>query len=104
MARTAYLPRADVLWQTDRATANNILGLLLPQVDHSQRYRTRASSPMRARSAWNSAGGALLSWQPFDFGARGAKVEVARHGSEAAKQAASLTRLEVGGKRWKRIF
>ena len=49
----------------------------------------------RTRSAWNSAGGALLSWQPFDFGARGAKVEVARQGSEAAKQAASLTRLEV---------
>jgi outer membrane protein TolC len=37
-----------------------------------------------------------VSWQPFDFGARGAKVEVARQGNEAAKQAASLTQLEVG--------
>jgi outer membrane protein len=48
-----------------------------------------------ALSAWNSAGGALLSWQPFDFGARGAKVEVARQGNEAAKQATSLTQLQI---------
>src|ERR1700678_3803341 len=94
VAKTAYLPHADLLWQTNRATANNILGLLLPQaVLPSVTGSVLPSDP--TRSAWNSAGGALLSWQPFDFGARGAKVEVARQGSEAAKQAASLTRLEV---------
>jgi outer membrane protein len=94
VARTAYLPHADVLWQTNRATANNILGLLLPQSTiPSVTGSVLPSDP--TRSAWNSAGGALLSWQPFDFGARGAKVEVARQGSEAAKQAAALTRLEV---------
>jgi outer membrane protein TolC len=94
VAKTAYLPRTDLLWQTNRATANNILGLLLPQtVIPSVTGSVLPSDPMR--SAWNSAGGALLSWQPFDFGARGAKVEVARQGSEAAKQAASLTKLEV---------
>jgi outer membrane protein TolC len=94
VARTGYLPRADVLWQTNRATANNILGLLLPQTTIPS-VTGSVLSPDPTRSAWNSAGGALLSWQPFDFGARGAKVEVARHGNEAAKQAASLTRLEV---------
>lgn len=31
LARTNYLPRADLLWQTTRATDNNITGLLLPQ-------------------------------------------------------------------------
>src|SRR3984885_9638051 len=94
VAKTAYLPRADFLWQTNRATANNILGLLLPQaVLPSVTGSVLPSDP--TRSAWNSAGGALLSWQPFDFGARGAKVEAARQGNEAAKQAASLTRLEV---------
>jgi outer membrane protein TolC len=36
-----------------------------------------------------------VNWQPFDFGARGAKVEVARQGSEAAKQASTLTQLQV---------
>ena len=30
LARTSYLPRADALWQGNRASRNNILGLLLP--------------------------------------------------------------------------
>jgi outer membrane protein len=94
VAKTAYLPRTDILWQTDRATANNVLGLTLPQsVVPSV---TGSILPADAtRSAWNSTGGALLSWQPFDFGARGAKVEVAHQGSEAAKQASALTQLQV---------
>jgi outer membrane protein TolC len=94
VAKTVYLPHTDVLWQTNRATANNILGLLLPQQTiPSVTGSVLPSDP--TRSAWNSAGGALLSWQPFDFGAREAKVEVAHQGSEAAKEAAALTRLEV---------
>src|SRR5262249_27042329 len=31
VARTAYLPRLDMLWQENRATTNNVFGLLLPQ-------------------------------------------------------------------------
>jgi len=31
IARSAYLPRLDSLWQSNRATANNILGQVLPQ-------------------------------------------------------------------------
>src|SRR6266576_2135278 len=31
VARTAYLPRLDMLWQTNRATDNNRTGLILPQ-------------------------------------------------------------------------
>ena len=94
VAKTAYLPRTDILWQTDRATANNVLGLSLPQsVVPSV---TGSILPADAtRSAWNSTGGALVSWQPFDFGARSAKVEVARQGSEAAKQVSMLTQLQV---------
>jgi outer membrane protein len=94
VAKTAYLPHSDILWQTDRATANNILGLLLPQATiPSVTGPVLPADP--TRSAWNSAGGALVSWQPFDFGARSAKVEVARQGSEAARQAAFLTQLQV---------
>jgi outer membrane protein len=94
VAKTAYLPHTDILWQTNRATANNILGLLLPQASiPSVTGSVLPADP--TRSAWNSAGGALVSWQPFDFGARSAKVEVARQGSEAAKQAAALTQLQV---------
>jgi outer membrane protein TolC len=96
VARTAYLPRTDLLWQTNRATANNIYGLLLPQS-----IIPNISGPVIAsdvsRNTWSSGGGALISWQPFDFGARGARVDAARQGSEAAKQAAALTDLEVSG-------
>lgn len=94
LAKTAYLPRTDILWQTDRATANNVFGLVLPQT-----VVPSVTGPVLdadvTRSAWNSTGGALLSWQPFDFGARGAKVDVARHGSEAAKYASDSTQLQV---------
>ncbi len=94
VARTAYLPRTDLLWQTNRATANNVYGLLLPQG-----VIPTISGPVIgsdfSRSAWSSGGGALFSWQPFDFGARAAKVTAARQGNEAAKQAESLTELQT---------
>jgi outer membrane protein TolC len=94
VARTAYLPRTDLLWQTNRATANNIYGLLLPQsVISTISGPVIASDP--SRSAWSSGGGLLLSWQPFDFGARRAKVNVALEGGEVAKQAATVTELEI---------
>lgn len=94
VARTAYLPRMDTLWQTNRATANNIYGLLLPQG-----VIPPISGPVlpsdNTRSAWSSAGGALLSWQPFDFGLRRAQVNVTRKGAEAASESLNLTRLDV---------
>ena len=94
VAKNAYLPRTDLLWQTNRATANNVLGLLLPQATIPSVTGTVLPADV-TRSAWNSAGGALLSWQPFDFGARRAKVQAAQNGNEAAKQAVALTSLEV---------
>src|SRR5438045_8895896 len=30
VARTAYLPRLDMMWQENRGTTNNVFGLLLP--------------------------------------------------------------------------
>jgi outer membrane protein TolC len=94
LAKTAYLPHAAILWQTNRATANNIYGLLLPQ-----NVIPSISGPVIAaddsRSAWSSGAGALVNWQPFDFGVRSARVEVARRGNEAATQATAVTVLEV---------
>src|SRR5687767_10908903 len=31
LARTSYFPRADLLWQMNRATRNSVTGLVLPQ-------------------------------------------------------------------------
>ena len=94
VARTAYLPRTDILWQTNRATANNVYGLLLPQG-----VVPSISGPVLAaddgRSAWSSAGGALVSWQPFDFGLRRAQVNSAQQGAAAATAGLNLTRLDV---------
>jgi len=41
LARTSYLPRAGMLWQTNRATDNNITGLLLPQLDAYHQHLIR---------------------------------------------------------------
>jgi outer membrane protein len=94
LARTTYLPRADTVWQTNRATDNNITGLLLPQS-----IIAPISGPVPAtvsgRSAWGSAAGLLFSWEPLDFGYRGAKVNAARAVRNRADAEASLTRLDV---------
>jgi outer membrane protein len=94
LARTNYLPRADLVWQTNRATDNNITGLLLPQsiiAPISGPVPTATSN----QSAWGSAAGLLFSWEFFDFGYRGAKVDAARAGRDQATAEASLTRLDV---------
>jgi outer membrane protein len=94
VAKTAYLPRVDLLWQTNRATDNNRTGLLLPQsVLPSISGPVAGDAP--GRSAWSSAGGALINWQPFDFGARGAQVNVARKSALAAVSATNVTRLGI---------
>ena len=94
LARTNYLPRADVVWQTNRATDNNVTGLLLPQS-----IIAPISGPVPAttsnRSAWGSTAGLLFSWEPFDFGYREAKVGAARAARNQATAEASLTRLDV---------
>jgi outer membrane protein TolC len=95
LARTNYLPRADVLWQTTRATDNNITGLLLPQA-----IIAPISGPVPLavsnQSAWGSAAGLLFSWEPVDFGRRGAMVGAARATQNRAGAEISLTRLDVG--------
>lgn len=94
LARANYLPRADMLWQQNRATRNNIFGLLFPQtvippISGPQLNNTSLES------AWGSAGGLLLSWEPFDFGLRKANVELARAIGRQADANEAVTRLDV---------
>jgi outer membrane protein len=95
LARTSYMPRADMLWQTNRATDNNITGLLLPQSVIAPITGSVTLSPSN-QSAWGSAAGLLFSWEPFDFGYRGAKVDAASAVRNRAAAEASVTRLDVG--------
>jgi len=94
VARSAYLPRLDSVWQSNRATVNNILGQLLPQgviPSLSGPVLTSASS----QSVWGSAAGALFSWEPFDFGLRHASVVGAEAAVTEARANEALTRLDV---------
>ena len=94
VARTNYLPRTDVLWQSNRATDNNIAGLTIPNTVIAPITGPVTLSPSN-QSAWGSAGGLLFSWEPLDFGYRGAKVDAARAARNRASEEASLTRLDV---------
>jgi len=94
VARAGYLPRLDALWQSNRATANNIFGQLLPQ-SVIPSISGPVLSSASADSVWGSATGALLSWEPFDFGLRHAGVVGAEAGLTRARANETLTRLEV---------
>jgi outer membrane protein TolC len=94
VAKAAYLPRLDSLWQTNRATANNIFGQLLPQS-----VVPSMSGPVlpnvSSGSVWGSAVGALFSWEPADFGLRQATVSAAEAATARARAGEALTRLDV---------
>ncbi|HEY6946012.1 MAG TPA: TolC family protein [Candidatus Acidoferrum sp.] len=94
LARTDYLPRTDMLWQGNRASRNNILGLLLPQS-----VIPSVSGPVlpttSQEGAWGSAAGLLFSWEPVDFGARRARLDSAKATQNQANSQLALTRLDV---------
>ncbi len=94
VAKTAYLPRLDLLWQANRATHNNVFGLLLPQS-----VVPPISGPVlgttSSGSVWGSAAGVLLSWEAVDFGQRKAAVDVARAQASQTNAQSDLTQLDV---------
>jgi outer membrane protein TolC len=90
VAKATYLPRLDSLWQSNRATVNNITGLLLPQSVLSPISGPPLASASNG-SVWGSATGALSSWEPVDFGLRGASVHSAQAAVARAHADESLT-------------
>jgi outer membrane protein len=94
LARTAYLPRVDMLAQVNRATRNNVFGLLLPQGAIPS-----MSGPVLGTNnlgtAWGSAVGALATWEPFDFGLRKASVAAANAARTEQEAALKRTQFEV---------
>ena len=94
VAKAESLPRLDSVWQTNRATVNNVTGLLLPQP-----VVPGISGPplpdASSGSAWGTAAGALFSWEPFDLGLRRSEVRSAEASLMRARASEGLTRLEV---------
>ena len=93
VAQAAYLPRADMLWQLNRATTNK--ANLTPLGQSVVPIPTEPARTATGHSDWNTLTGVLFSWQPFDFGARRAQIGAARFGYESASHAAELTKLDV---------
>ena len=79
LARTAYLPSVRGVAGVNRATTNNVFGMLLPS-----QVVAPISGPVLGTngvgSAWGSTVGIVASWEPFDFGLREANVALARAG------------------------
>ena len=94
LARTAYLPRIDTTAQVNRATRNNVFGMLLPQsVIPSMSGPVIGSNNFG--TAWGSAIGALVTWEPFDFGLRRANVAAAQASRAQQEAALSRTRYDI---------
>jgi outer membrane protein len=92
LARTAYLPRVDALAQVNRATRNTFYGLLLPQGVIPGVDGVKADN---LGSVWDSGVGLLVTWQPFDFGLRSARVASAAAAHNLARAAVNRTRYDV---------
>ncbi len=94
LARTAYLPRVDVLAQVNRATRNNVFGMLLPQS-----VIPSISGPVIGTNnfgtTFGSAAGGLVTWEPFDFGLRRASVAAAAAGRAQSEAALRRTEYDV---------
>ena len=87
-ARSTALPTLDAAYQLNYATGNNITGMV------STQFIVPMTGPPSSGNdyggVYGSAGGLLLNWEPFTFGQRRARIDVARanlHFNEAdAKQ------------------
>ncbi len=94
LARTAYLPKVDALAQVNRGTRNNVFGLLLPQS-----VIPPISGPVLGTNtfgtAWGSAVGVLVTWEPFDFGLRQASVNAATAARTQSEAALKRTQFDV---------
>jgi outer membrane protein len=94
LARTAYLPRVDLSGQENRATHNNVFGLLLPQ-SIIPTISGPAQGTNSLNSVWGSEAGLLVSWEPIDFGLRRANVEAAAATRDQVARQVAVTRLQV---------
>jgi len=95
LARTAYLPRVEATAQADRATHNNIFGLILPTSGILSSVTGPVLNTNSGSNVWNSTAGFLVAWEPFDFGLRAANVAVAEAGRNRAEAAVARSQFEL---------
>ncbi|MBK7926730.1 MAG: TolC family protein [Bryobacterales bacterium] len=94
LARTSYLPKVDFLAAVNRATRNNIYGMLMPQ----SVIAPISGPPVReasGSSVFGSAIGLHVAWEPFDFGLRKSEVDAAESVRRRAELATERTKFDV---------
>jgi outer membrane protein len=94
LAKTAYLPRTDLRLGVNRATRNNVFGLILPNA-----VIPAISGPVQddatITSTFGSSAGVLFSYEPFDFGLRRSNVQVAEALQARAEAGRAVTEYEI---------
>src|SRR6185295_12071404 len=78
----------------NRATRNNVFGMLLPQ----SIIPSISGPPLHENNltnVWGTAVGFLVSWEPFDFGLRKANVQIADVARKRAEVGVERTRTEI---------
>ena len=93
LARTSYLPQLNPIYQANRATNNQVAGIFFP-ISIAPSVEGPVL-PYSGSSFWNTQAGALLSWEPVDFGLRRAAVDQARSAEHKSDADVELTRLQV---------
>jgi outer membrane protein TolC len=94
LARAAYLPRVDTTAQMIRATRNNVFVMTMP----GGGLPTISGPVLGANNfgtAWGSAVGAFVSWEPFDFGLRQANMNVAAASRMQSEATLKRTQFDV---------
>ncbi len=94
LAKTAYLPRAEMRLGVNRATRNNVFGLIFPNS-----VIPGISGPVQddstITSVFGSSAGMLFSYEPLDFGLRRANVRTAEAVTARAEAGRAVTEFEV---------
>ncbi len=94
LAKTAYLPRAEMRLGVNRATRNNVFGLIFPNS-----VIPGISGPVQddstITSVFGSSAGMLFSYEPLDFGLRRANLRTAEAVTARAEAGRAVTEFEV---------
>lgn len=94
LSKTAYLPRTGFQYQLNRATRNNVFGLMFPN-DVIAPISGPARDDQTGTSTFGAAIGLTFSWEPFDFGLRKAGLQVARKQKAQTEAGKAVTEYEV---------
>ncbi len=95
LAKTAYLPRLDVVMQENRGSTSEMNSIYVPVLHLPLVNSTDVRSKNFGRSIWSGTTGAVLNWELIDFGLRRARVRAAEAEHGVAVAGVQLTRFDV---------